>query len=90
MKSVETVGLAGFRFYHYRLGVATMRFTTETNEVFQVEVPNMGALIPMKLDQNTKDDVKYVPSIIGNDFLEQQKCALYCNPSAKTVYLEFP
>jgi len=31
-----------------------------------------------------------IPSIVGNDFLEQQKLGLYVNPSTKTAYLERP
>jgi hypothetical protein len=65
-----------------------MSFRTETNELFRAEVRNIGSLIPTKLDQKMTDEFKYIPSIIGNDFLEQQKLALYYNPSARAVFLE--
>jgi hypothetical protein len=35
------------------------------------------------------DEVKAIPSIIGTGFLEDQKLALYFNPSAQTVYIEY-
>ena len=65
-----------------------MSFRTESNELFKVDLPAIGSLIPTKIDKKTMDEIKYIPSIVGNDFLENQKLALYFNPSARVVYLE--
>ena len=88
MQSGATVSLAGHRFFNHPIKDATMSFRTESNELFKVNLPTIGSLIPTKIDKKTMDEIKYIPSIIGNDFLENQKLALYFNPSARVVYLE--
>jgi hypothetical protein len=89
MQSGETVTLAGYRFFNHPIKDAIMNFRTESDELFKVNLPTIGSLIPTKMDKRTMDEVKYIPSIIGNDFLENQKLALYFNPSARVVYLEY-
>ena len=89
MQSGATVTLAGYRFFNHSIKDATMHFRTESDELFKVGLPTIGSLIPTKIDKKTMDEVKYIPSIIGNDFLENQKLALYFNPSARVVYLEY-
>jgi len=51
-------------------------------------LPKIGVLIPTKTGKNAIEDVREIPSIIGNDFLEEHKFALYFNPSTKVAYLE--
>jgi len=89
MQSGATVTLAGYRFFNHPIKDATMHFRTESDELLKVNLPTIGSLIPTKMDKRTMDEVKYIPSIIGNDFLENQKLALYFNPSARVVYLEY-
>jgi len=89
MQSGETVSLAGYRFFNHPIRDVTMNFRTESDELFKVNLPTIGSLVPTKIDKKTMDDVKHIPSIIGNDFLEDQKLALYFNPSARVVYLEY-
>jgi len=48
----------------------------------------MGVLIPTKIDKKTLRDVQHIPSLIGNDFLEDQGFTLIFNPSNKSAYLE--
>ncbi len=88
MQSGPSVRLGGLTFFNHSLGPASMTFKTEKNEPFKADLPNIGALVPTKLDQKTRDEVKLYPSIIGMDFLEHQRLALYYNPSAKIIYLE--
>jgi len=90
MQSGETVSIAGFHFFNHQIRNVTMNFRTEQNELFTVNLPTIGSLIPTKTDKKTMDEVKSIPSIIGHDFLEEQKLALYFNPSARLVYLEIP
>lgn len=52
-------------------------------------MPAIGSLVPTKIDNKTLDEVKHIPSIIGNEFLEEQKLTLYFNPSNRVVYLEY-
>jgi hypothetical protein len=89
MQSGETVLLAGYRFFNHPIRDVTMNFRTESDELFKVNLPTIGSLIPTKIDKKTMNDVKHIPSIIGNDFLEAQKIALYFNPSARVVYFEY-
>ena len=81
--------MAGFRFFNHPIKNVTMNFRTETDELFKVNLPTIGSLIPTKLDKKTINDVKHIPSIVGNDFLEDQKLAFYFNPSVKVAYLEY-
>ena len=66
-----------------------MNFRTEKGELFKTKLSNIAALVPTKLDKKTLDDVKSIPSIIGHDFLEENKIAFYFHPSAKITYLEY-
>lgn len=89
MQSGETVSLAGHRFFNHPIKNVTMNFRTESDELFRVNLPAIGSLIPTKLDKKTMDEVKAIPSIIGTGFLEDQKLALYFNPSARVAYVEY-
>ena len=89
MQSGEPVSLAGFTFFNHPIRNAIMNFRTEQDELFTVNVPTIGSLIPTRTDPKTMGEVKHIPSIIGHDFLEKQKLALYFNPSARIVYLEY-
>jgi len=89
MQSGETVSLAGHRFFNHPIKNATLNFRTESDDLFKVNLPSIGSLIPTKTDKKTMDEVKAIPSIIGNGFLEDQKLALYFNPSARVVYAEY-
>jgi len=89
MQSGETVSLAGYRFFNHPIRNVIMNFRTESDELFKVNLPAIGSLIPTRIDPKTMDDIKHIPSIIGNDFLEEQKLAFYFNPSARIVYLEY-
>jgi len=89
MQSGETVSLAGHHFFNHPIKNVTLNFRTESDELFKVNLPTIGSLIPTKIDKKTMDEVKAIPSIIGTGFLEDQKLALYFNPSAQTVYIEY-
>lgn len=89
MQRGQTLQLAGFRFFRYPINNAILSFKTETGELFKGKPTSIGALVPTKLDKKTLDDVKNIPSIVGHDFMEENKLALYFNPSAKITYLEY-
>ena len=65
-----------------------MTFRTDDQKSLTIQFNNMGVLIPTKLGPNQLEGVKHIPSIVGNDFLEQEKFGLYVNPSTKVAYLE--
>lgn len=88
MRKVEPVYLAGFTFFKATLGNSSMTFRTDDQKSLTIQFNNMGVLIPTKLDPNQLEGVKHIPSIVGNDFLEQEKFGLYVNPSTKVAYLE--
>jgi len=89
MQKGEMVALAGHRFFRYLINNVGMNFRTETGELFKTKLSSIAALVPTKLDKKTLNDVKDIPSIIGHDFLEENKIAFYFNPSAKITYLEY-
>jgi len=88
MRKGEPVQIAGFTFLKAPLGNSHMTFRTEDQKHLTVEHNSLGVLIPTKLDPKQLEAIKHIPSIVGNDFLEQQKFGLYVNPSAKVAYLE--
>ena len=89
MQRGEMVSLAGFRFFRYPINNVTLKFKTETGELFTGKLSIINALIPTKIDKKTLNDVKSIPNIVGHDFLEENKVSLYFNPSAKITYLEY-
>lgn len=87
MRSGNPVSLAGFRFLNHPLGKVHLNFKTEEGQYFSLDI-GMGVLIPTKIDKQTLQDVQHIPSLIGNDFLEDQKFTLNFDPSNKLAYLE--
>lgn len=90
MQKGETVHLAGFRFFRYPITNVSMSFRNEAGELFKGNMTSIGALVPTKLDKNTLEEVKSIPSIIGHDFMEENNMAIYFNPNTKVSYLEYP
>jgi len=90
MRKGESVSLAGFRFLKYDLKNASFTFKTINGASISFEVQNLGVLIPTKIDRKVLEDVKPIPSIIGNDFLEEHKLTLFFNPSQKITFFELP
>ncbi len=90
MQRGETVSLAGSRFFNYTLKDVTMFFKDENGNLLKIELPSMGALVPTKIDEKTLDEVKHIPTIVGNDFLEDQHFTLCFNPSERVAFLERP
>jgi hypothetical protein len=87
MRKGSPVALAGYRFLCHHLEKSHLNFKMENGQYFSVEM-SMGVLIPTKMDKKTLQNVQHIPSIIGNDFLEDQKFTLTFNPSTKLAYLE--
>lgn len=88
MQRGETVSLAGFRFFNYPIKSPTMYFKDEDGKLLKIELPSIGGLIPTKTDEKTLDEVKDIPTILGNDFLEDQRFTLSFNPSARVAFIE--
>jgi len=88
MRKGMTVRLAGFKFFRYSLKKVTFTFRTEDKTSICYNVSNFGVLIPIQKGKNALNDVKPIPSIIGNDFLEDHKLTLVFNPSEKIAFLE--
>lgn len=88
MRGRESVHLAGFHFFNCPLKNPSIRFRTEDAKSVKIDPPKIGVLIPTKISKKTLQDVKHIPSIMGNDFLEDQRFALYFDPTAKVAYLE--
>jgi len=84
----EPVSLAGFRFLKSKLGKASLTFRVSTENAIRLEVPNLGVLVPTKMSRKILKDIQHIPSIIGNDFLEDHRFTLFFNPSQKIAYLE--
>jgi hypothetical protein len=81
------VYLAGFCFLNHPLDKVRLNFKTENAQYLSIDM-KLGVLIPTKMDRKTINSVKHIPSLIGNDFLEDQKLTLNFDPCAKSAYLE--
>lgn len=88
MRKGESVHLAGFRFLSSPIKNPAIRFRTEDGKSHGINLPKMGVLIPTKINKKTLQDVKHIPSILGNDLLEEHKLALYFSPATKVALLE--
>jgi len=88
MQKGESVSLAGFRFFKYNIQNASFTFKAIDGSSISFMVPNLGVLVPTKINKKVLEDVEPIPSIIGNDFLEEHKLALFFSPSQKIAYLE--
>jgi hypothetical protein len=86
MRTGSPVSLAGFRFLNHPLEKANLNFKKEDGQYYQVEM-KIGVLVPTKTDKAALEAVKHIPSLIGNDFLEDHKLSLVFNPSAKVAFL---
>jgi len=80
--------LAGHRFLNCPLGNVSMTFRTENAEPLKIDLQRIGVLVPTKTSKKLLESVKDIPSIIGNDFLEDNNFTLVFNPNAKVAYLE--
>ena len=90
MQKGEGVKLAGFNFFNHKIGKAVFTFkTTDAGSVW-FEIENLGVLIPTKINKKVLEDVEPIPSIIGNDFLEDHNLTLVFNPNQKITFLELP
>ena len=87
MRKGNPVSLAGFRFLRHQLPNSHLNFKMEDGQYFSVNM-SMGVLIPTKIDKKTLRDMQHIPSLIGNDFLEDQGFTLVFNPNKKLAYLE--
>jgi len=78
------IRIGGSALPAFDLGSALLAFRDEGGAKAQFEVSAMNVLgIPLG-----KDGVEHIPTIIGNDFLEDNGFALVFNPSKKEAYLE--
>jgi len=84
----QIVFLAGHKFYRTQINRAKLLFKTENDKIFDINVRSIGALIPTKHDQKTIDAIISIPSLVGNDFLEDHNCSLHFNPNNQTADLE--
>lgn len=88
MRKGESVSLAGFRFLKCSLGNASFTFKTIEDKSISFQVRNLGVLVPTKINKKILKDVEPIPSIVGNDFLEDHNLALFFHPTQKVTYLE--
>jgi len=72
----ETFTLAGHKFTRIHIKDAVISLSTETGEPLRVEMPSMNGLVPTKMDRDTIREVSEIPSLMGNDFLEDHRLSL--------------
>jgi hypothetical protein len=77
--------IGGFVIPTYSLENVRLTFWDEAKVPVRIEI---SAIDVLGFSTRDVDAIKHLPTIIGTDFLEDQKFALYFDPSGKTAYLE--
>ncbi len=67
----------------------TFSFKTQCPSNVSYNVPDFGVLVPTKKGLMKDQNVMAIPSIIGNNFLEENGLSLFFDPKNKNCYLEF-
>jgi hypothetical protein len=82
----EMVYLAGFKFYRHPLeAILTFKDTNSKLSRFRCQVM---VLVPTKMDRGTLDEMQYIPSLVGTDFIEDQGLKLVFDPKSSEAYFE--
>jgi hypothetical protein len=76
--------IGGFVIPTYSLKNVTLTFWDEAKKPVRIE---LSAIDVLGFPERVKG-IEYLPTIIGTDFLEDQKFALYFDPSHKKSHLE--
>jgi hypothetical protein len=84
----ETVYLAGQKFINIQIMDVSLIFRTDTDELFKVHLEALGGLVPTKRTDEVMQEVMHIPSIVGNDFLEDHGLVLFYDPKREIAYLE--
>jgi len=83
------ITIAGCKFSSKAMKNVTFKLTKEDGSAYDMVLSELLVWEkPMKTLVKKEAAYKYIPSIIGTDFLEKYKFALYFNPSEKEAYLE--
>jgi len=85
-QSGDLTRLAGNKFYKYELE-GDAAFRTTDDKTFRCR-HKFRVLIPTKIDEPTLREVQPIPSLIGTDFLEDNRLAFVFDPSSESAYLE--
>jgi len=81
----EAFKMAGSE-YNLLLGKeGTLLFKTNENKTTRIDLPNIPVA---KTTSKKASGIEGIPSILGTDFLEKNKFALYFNPNKDIMYLE--
>jgi len=65
-----------------------LSFTADDGRLYMVNMKSIGVLVPTRMDSSTLESVKPIPSLVGNDLLEDHGFTLVFNPGAGISYLE--
>lgn len=78
--------LAGFKFYGKNVK-GTLVFRDAENKIVRF-VHTIRILIPTKMEDASIREVQDIPSLIGTDFLEDNRLTLVYNPSVLKAYFD--
>jgi len=84
----QSVKIAGFSFKRHEMGDIKITLRTENKTPITIESSLFSMMTPTTWSKKIQKDIQAIPSILGNDFLEEHEAAIYFDPSTKTAYLE--
>lgn len=66
----------------------TLGFVTDKDQIEYIELPNICVAVGTKRDEKHKRLSQGAPSILGLDFLKEQKLLLHVDPTKESAYFE--
>lgn len=88
LKNPEPTYLGGNVWNSYEITDVQISFIDEKGLIEQIPLKKFHIILPTKKSREALDRAKQIPSIIGLDFLLENKLALYVNPVKNDHYLE--
>ncbi len=81
-------GIGGSPIALYEISNLRMNFKTEENKPFTISFPKIHVSKRTSQDERTRNIALSAPSILGNDFLINNKLSFYVNFLKKCAYFE--
>jgi hypothetical protein len=81
-------GLGGGVFALYKMRNVTLSFKTDENNIEKINFPTFHVSLCEKRDERTRMIAERIPSILGTDFLKENKFVFYLDMFNNITYLE--
>lgn len=87
-KFLEHMRIGGSVFALHSLPQITLAFHTAEGNIEKIPAENFSIAVPTKKSKAMTNEALQLPSILGIDFLREQRMALYANPAENEAFLQ--